>query len=395
MRFVWQAGAIVLFGAIAFSAGTVVAGNHRIVRVPRTVVVPNGRLIRAISLFGGLAGFAAAVLALRGSGFGLSSLTSLNRYLATGNTVDVNLVTQGAPLPIPILLSFTYLGAFIAPFAPKGRYARSYIAAPTIGALAYAAVSTRRESFLLCAGLTLASLIIAEVLRTGRPPKISWKHILATVFALGALATVFVALAFVRVGRGATAVVNHAVLAKLEVTAFGYLGAFSSWLSPVGKYQPPSGRLTWGSQTFSGLLGLHGVSKGYADSRVVLPQVGPTNIFTAYRPLLQDFGRPGTILVLFVLGFACQLAWLSVQRRQSLGAALLLAVVYAYILNSATQSLFIFLNVCLALIAGVAIIRGPAIRRRPTLTTSIGVPDFVENVPRSARRIKPREVQVH
>jgi hypothetical protein len=89
--------------------------------------------------------------------------------------------------------------------------------------------------------------------------------------------------------------------------------------------------------------------------------LGQTNIFTAWRYLVEDFGFAGAPLAAFVMGLVAAAAWKRVAERPTPVALAVLLCAYAYILNSTTQTVFLFTNIMLAFaVTGLALSLRPA-----------------------------------
>jgi hypothetical protein len=128
---------------------------------------------------------------------------------------------------------------------------------------------------------------------------------------------------------------------------FSHLATFSAWLDAERLSPSPLG---FGQYSFSGLLGRLGIAERQAGiyESVTMPKTGDlSNLFTAFRGVIQDFGGAGAALIMLALGFGSQWVYARTQAG-SLRAASVLAVVYFACLLSFLYSPFIFNNIILA-----------------------------------------------
>jgi hypothetical protein len=99
---------------------------------------------------------------------------------------------------------------------------------------------------------------------------------------------------------------------------------FSQWLA---EYWSQPIDPTLGSVTFAGPLEMLGFGHripGLFDSVIDLVAGDTSNIYTAFRPLIQDFTIPGALAVLALLGFIGGLGFRLVAAGRWSGAPLLL-----------------------------------------------------------------------
>ena len=130
---------------------------------------------------------------------------------------------------------------------------------------------------------------------------------------------------------------------------FGSPAAFAHWYA----HQIPGTR-NWGGETFAGLYAILGLNHRvvgvyYETSNLVGTEV--TNVYTAFRMLVEDFAVPGAALASVALGFFAGLTYSSHAFRFS-GTFLFLSAFYAFIMFSPLQSLFSFNGAILAWIIG-------------------------------------------
>ncbi|HHA2011770.1 TPA: O-antigen polymerase [Enterobacter mori] len=128
--------------------------------------------------------------------------------------------------------------------------------------------------------------------------RVTFKKILLSLTFVCLIFLFFVIIQVVRGGKteyDITGIVSHVI------TWFvGYIPGFDYWINYLYDYD-----VTYGQRTFVGLFDLLGISERVSG---VYPAIDIgngriSNIFTAYRGLVEDFTMPGLYLALFILGF--------------------------------------------------------------------------------------------
>lgn len=140
---------------------------------------------------------------------------------------------------------------------------------------------------------------------------------------------------------------------RLQSMFFGYLPAFSRW---VDSQEPPA--LSYGAYTFAGtfeLLEIRPRKLGIYATPVLLTSGQSTNIYTAYRGLIEDVSLPGATIVMLVLGFGSGLAYrrLCEGRHQFVTV---LSAFYATLLWSPVISLFVYNDLLGAWVIAVGVL---------------------------------------
>jgi hypothetical protein len=127
------------------------------------------------------------------------------------------------------------------------------------------------------------------------------------------------------------------VIGALRVAFFGYLGVFSDWFQH-GAWQQSN--LSWGAYSFAGIFQVTGLQVRtpgvYGDMAYLGPQGIPSNIFTIFRSLIEDFGFAGSLVALLIVGFAAGLAF-SARRTNRILSIPILSAFYATTLWSHTD----------------------------------------------------------
>jgi oligosaccharide repeat unit polymerase len=134
----------------------------------------------------------------------------------------------------------------------------------------------------------------------------------------------------------------------------GYLAVFDDWVQTE-----KSAGSTFGAGTVAGVAELAGVGKrarALDYEEVILENGVWSNVFTAFRGLLEDFSLPGALVLCLVLGTLVGRAY----TRSCIGltsGVWVLAAFYVYVLWSPIVSAFNYNAVILAILAGAVTLR--------------------------------------
>ena len=365
---VWYMAILVL----SFVAGTVV-GRPPVGGAPRSPV--NGQARRGILrwgvVVGTVAGLGATILIQTANGVAFGDVLTLSGLMESASHISVLRYTGGLNTPafVPLLLSLTYAACIIAPFAAertRGLARIGLYVAPVVSASVYAVVTTARAGMLIAAGLVFASWIVARLYATGDFPRLTHRRLRLALGAAGAVGAVFVFAAFLRVGSFDPEY-QRKLVSQFEVYGVGHLSTFSQWFSDVSN-GPPTWPTEWGGATFAGAAKNLGLSEIYGEPFTDVRTVGfaneTSNVFTAWRFLIADFGLIGAPLLAAAGGFTSSRLVRHVVRDASEGAAVLLIGLYTYVLNSVTVSAFVFTNVCFAFAIAYLVLRFTLARGR-------------------------------
>ncbi|SDY75528.1 oligosaccharide repeat unit polymerase [Modestobacter sp. DSM 44400] len=338
---------------LCFVLGAYIAGGRRpAVRLPEHQPRQlNVRLLRQLVAFGAMSGFAATFVLQVVNGYSLTSVFSVSQLFQSATAISYERYSGNLVIPssVPLLLSFTYAGALVAPFAAQGLRRRTALlcyASPVLGATAYAVVTTARAGMLTAFFFVLAGWIVQRIYWQGETPRLGWRAVVTGGAACVGVLGTFIAIAFMRVGTIDSQYVA-VVLNKISVYAVGYLTGFSRYFDS----QPPSFPHEWGAASLAGIAKNIGAGSEYGqalDDFVPLGNGGSTNIFTAWRYLVEDFGLIGTPIVAVAAGALLTLLWRRLVERPSPLVALGCLAGYAFLAHSVTLPIFTFTNVVLA-----------------------------------------------
>ncbi|MEO8192576.1 MAG: O-antigen polymerase [Gemmatimonadales bacterium] len=367
--------------ASAFVSAGAVAGNGGF--VTRRTASPRapGKLEKqllswpmTIALILGLGSSVAFALA---SGVSLADVTDIERLVVVSNQAYVaRYADVAAPSPPGIsqaLLPFVYLAPVIGGmvFVLRHEWRWRLLALGTIlPAIAVTVLQTTKAAVLFSVSLWLSSYFATRV-RLGRLRVFTRGHLVVAV-VLGVVTTVFFfAVGIARMASTDTSLAGI-VRVKLITAAFGHMSVFSQWL---GEYWNQAFTPTLGSYTFAGPLEMLGFKQrvpGIFENVVELIAGETSNIYTGFRPLIQDFTLPGALAILAVLGFVSGASFREVARGNT-GAVPVLVAAYITILWTPITWFWIYNSLTATVVAvgllvlAVRIVRGA--RRSAQLTT--------------------------
>lgn len=145
---------------------------------------------------------------------------------------------------------------------------------------------------------------------------------------------------------------TNADWARAKSTSLGYLAVFSHWANGLDGLG--SSHLSLGVFTFGGVLevvGLHSRETGIYTESIDLEGGDVSNIYTAFRGLIEDFSLPGAAVFCFLAGLLSGRAYSNSQSEFNPNP-IVMAGFYAFLIWSPLGSLFIYNGSILALLVG-------------------------------------------
>jgi oligosaccharide repeat unit polymerase len=153
--------------------------------------------------------------------------------------------------------------------------------------------------------------------------------------------------------------------AKIGSDILAYLAVFDSYVRTEEPHP-----LGLGASTVGGLfefLGLKTRERNLDWKPIDLKAGIDSNIYTAFRGLIDDFSIPGSMILLLIAGAFVGRAYAKLCSG-NMGFAWVLAAYYIFILFSPIVSAFYYNSVPLALLVGGLVLRNP-LGHRPTVGT--------------------------
>ena len=299
----------VIVACIAVSAGAI-AGGGGIATRRLAQPMPVSRLEKTLlswpMVLAIVLGMLSNVAFAAASGVSPADMLDIEKLVVVSNRLYVARYAEiGVPPPrlSQALLPFVYLAPAIGGlvFVIRREWRWKTLAMLTmIPAIAVTVLQTTKAAVLFSGTLWLSSYFAAR-LRLGNIKTITKGHLIVAG-AVGVVVTVF----FFAVGLARMASTDTAlgalVRVKLVTAAFGHMSVFSSWLT---EYSGQPFKPTLGAYTFAGPLELMGLKQripGIFENVVELIAGETSNIYTGFRPLIQDFTMPGALAILALLG---------------------------------------------------------------------------------------------
>jgi hypothetical protein len=348
-----------LSGAIVFVLGltvclaigaAVAGGRPRRRQLPAGVQLPWNRqfpesLHRQISLVCLVPAYLSVHLLLSDLGQGYEVFTSFERLVASAAAASIARYRDDFnPAALTrVLTSFVFLAAFIVGwYATRPDALRRWwmLAASFVPALAWTVLLTTKANVLLWLVFALAAFLVYRD-PSARAAWLGWRSAWMT---LGGV--IFTGLLFgVQVARYGGDVAEEAghVGEGLVVSAVGHSFALRDWFEKSANWFP----IAFGSRSVAGAFELAGLAEReiglYPDQNVTVGE-SFTNVYSALRSLIEDFGIPLACAQFVLFG------WIGavLERRSSAAGRACLAVQVGWILWSPITSIFNYNSIFLA-----------------------------------------------
>ena len=369
--------------SIAVSVGAL-AGNWGF-RTKR-MAIPAAPSIGEIRFFGAVLattialGVGSSVAFLAGSSIPLSDVLQLEKLVVVANQLYFQTYAEAGAPPAPVmsraLLPFVYLAPALGGIlfvVSRGLGARLCSILSLLPVVMVTVLQTTKAALLFGMVLWFSSYF-ATRLRFGKLAVFTRTHLFWAAVVAGIVATLFFGVGLARLASTDVSLAS-VVLLKLVTSAFGHMTVFSQWLA---EYTASDFDPTLGKITFAGPLELLGFGQripGLFDSIVDLVAGESSNIYTGFRPLIQDFGIPGALIILMLLGLVGGIGFRLVAAGKWIAVPLLL-IAYVTILWSPITWFWIYNSLTVAVVSiGVLILamklwRGTfPLRSRRSVTT--------------------------
>lgn len=297
--------------SLAVAAGAV-AGNRgfRTTRLsaPGTATQTELLVLSVILLVSIPLGLGSSVGFLAGNSVPFSDLLDVEKLIVASNKAYFIRFSETGPPQNPLasraLLPFVYLAPALGGMLFELRHEKRWklvALGSLLPAVVVTVLQTTKGATLFAICLWMASYFAAR-LRRGRLVVFTRGHLLVAGVFIGCLTAFFLAVQLARLALLDASLLGF-VMKKLVTSAFGHMTAFSRWLAEYWN-EPFSPSL--GTFTFAGPLEMLGYSQripGIYDTLVEMATGDTTNVYTAFRPLIEDFTMGGALAVLALLGF--------------------------------------------------------------------------------------------
>lgn len=190
--------------------------------------------------------------------------------------------------------------------------------------------------------LWFASYIVCSY-TYGLPIRIKPRILLRFAFIIaGFLFVLFISMVF-RTGEISERTI-HQISERFVTYAFGHMHCFDMWYTT---YVPTD--ISFGSKTFMGITNLLGIEKRIQGIYTEFYQIGKNgfygmaNVFTVFRPLIEDFGEVGTTLVMFFFGYGAKISLKNLIAHNSVYFnQVVLIAIFAYVMWSFVASFYAY-----------------------------------------------------
>lgn len=326
-------------------------------RLDRSMLVAMATLL-------GICGMVAAICYVKIAGYSLLQLGQSSTWFRIAVHYSVARYWHGyvEPLSVRFLAAANFAGAIVGGVAlalTRGSLKRTGAVTPVISSVLLTMLTTEKAFMLFCVAFTFAgwlSVKAASQRDAARAASLRQYMRLGAIAAIGA--AVFVTSLVLRYGSGGSD--ENLILGRIGGYVLGQMAAVSAWLSVINWSE-----LTpkWGVMTFSGLAETlhlaHRVPGLYAP--IGLNRwAAQTNVFSALRSAVVDFGLVGAWLGAVLLGWIGGFCYERLRRGSGTARSILgLAVFYGFSAWSPITSLFTYDVLLLAIVvAGVVITIG-------------------------------------
>jgi oligosaccharide repeat unit polymerase len=315
-------------------------------------------LLNALSFAGALYAAAKAVNDY-GLGFSFPELMSVGHLLSVERYGG-----EQTPALVRLLVTWTFPAALLAGISyvlARSRRERILCFSVLLPALTFSVVQAAKANTLIAAALATGGYLATRVmLGTDRFRPVSKRTLLLLATAIVASLLLFLTVDLFRTYRenDQPAAAMEVDWGRIKSATVGYLAVFSHWVDkPEGLN---SAHLDMGVYTFGGLfdaVGLHPRQIGVYDEMVTLDADDHySNIYTAFRGLIQDFSLPGAVAICFLIGYISGFAF-NMGRRGHAWALVTLAAFYSFMIWSPIVSVFVYNGPILAIGVAAVLLR--------------------------------------
>ena len=192
----------------------------------------------------------------------------------------------------------------------------------------HAAIITAKAGIIFSLSMWIAAFLAAKVGLGNRGRAMFSAKSLLIYFAVGS--GLFLLSLVLQLSRGGADDLSQVgeTAAHTKVWFCGHVSGFSNWLRNA-LFQVKE--LGFGQKTFGGpfqVLGLGNRDQGIYTDFIMLTETEQTNIYTAFRGFIEDFGLPGSLVIVGWLGILSGRVYAQ-ARRGRLMTIPILAIIYA------------------------------------------------------------------
>jgi oligosaccharide repeat unit polymerase len=274
--------------------------------------------------------------------FHLHTLLEINTAAASGRYVTHNFHTAAVT---QVILVLVYLLPLIGGWNfiySKKRLTRVLCICTVLPALLVLMTQNTKAAFIGSVLLFICSFITARLQKTGRFFKLTRKRLLMIIPAAAAFMLINYISFFLREGKVSLSLFK-AINNKVFTYLLGQIPAFNHWFST----NTTAAAHTFGLKTFYAVPQALGLAKRAPG--IYAEKFYNTNIYMAFRPLIEDFSSLGALLVLLAAG---AVSGFCIERIRSGYARCLdlafIAALYFYIFYAFITSPYSYVSYTLA-----------------------------------------------
>ena len=341
---------VLLVAAFVAGAGCIKSSGKQVSLVNSPEWQCQTTALEAIAICFSICGFAALYYYIQqGPGFG--SLLSLDAWLESAVRYSVARYEgdETEPLAIRVLMGFNYAAAMLggAAFSLKCPRASATIAMPLVVGACITLITTAKAPFMICIMAAICGAFAAR--SEGTDAKDSERKLGVREVAIAiAIALVLVLSLAARYGGGDD-VDSELITGRVAGYLFGQVYAFSAWVTTGGWLIDNPGLGKYSLAGVFELLGAGARAGGMYTEIAIDDGAAESNVFTAFRGLVQDFYLTGAVAIMFLAGLLAK--WLTQGRSVLLPRPLAIAsllVAYLFIGWSPIISIFNYNSMVMA-----------------------------------------------
>lgn len=255
---------------------------------------------------------------------------------------------QSLPTNIKVFMFLTYptalIAGFLFPFKKGSKRFFSFL--PILITMLYGALFAVRSGILLSIILTFSGMTCAKIYLDHNLNKWFKRVLSAGSILIFSLFTLYIFFQWIRGGPESDFIINE-LLQNAKAGILGSFPAFTIWFSNYDF----SHNYDLGLNTFAApmeILGLTARASGYyTDFITIGPSV--TNIYSAFRGVISDFGLIGSFVFFLFFGFIGAKSFYATQNG-NIFSIIPLSIFYSFTLFSPLISIFTFNSIIVAFV---------------------------------------------
>jgi len=262
-------------------------------------------------------------------------------YLSIPNLIAIDRYSGNSNYPTLIKYSLyciypaNLLGGLILSFKNLSFKIKAITFSPLFAALLLGIIEGARSSILLGLILFFSAWLSSQTIDENyKKTNHIFKVIVGGIFFTIGFTLLFIVIQWLR--QGMDKIVFELIFDRVQAYFFGYLAAFTQWFVNI-----EGNSFSGGLNTFAGPFNLIGIIErplGFYEPISISSGIS-TNIFTAFRGIVNDFSISGSIIIVFILGFIFQVFFENINSKKII-STLPLSMFYAFTLYSPLISIF-------------------------------------------------------